>query len=78
MRPMPPKTVYLNDIPVGEASTWNEAFALLKTKGVRFIGKPPGTAEGPSGFYVHAALLRPVPEPGTEDRVVQSSSEARD
>ena len=49
MRPMPPKTVYLNDIPVGEASTWKEAFALLKTKGVRFIGMP-GLAQHSHGL----------------------------
>ena len=78
-RPVPPKTIYLNDIPVGRASTWAEVFALLRTKGVRFIGKPPGTAEGPTGFYVHAAMVRPLPkEPETEDSVARSSSDACD
>ena len=58
-RPMLTKTVYLNDIPIGQATTWTEAHAVLKAKGVRFIGKP-GVAEGPTGFYVHAVLARPV------------------
>ena len=50
---IPRKIVYLNEIALGEASTWTEAYALLKDTGVRFIGKP-GAAEGLTGFYVHA------------------------
>ena len=48
----PRKTVYLNDLPIGEASSWAEVAALLKANGILFAGKP-GKAEGPSGFYVH-------------------------
>jgi len=56
------KMVYVNDAAIGTASSWAEAFALVKQAGVRFIGKP-GAAEGPTGFYIHgrptaAASLR--------------------
>ena len=49
------KTVYLNDLPIGRASTWAEVEQLLAKSGVHFIGKP-GMAEGPTGFYVHGTL----------------------
>ena len=76
--PIPRKTVYLNEIAIGQASTWTEVYALLRAKGVRFIGRP-GAAEGPTGFYVHASLVRPIAqEPETEDGATRSSSDACD
>jgi len=57
IRPLPPKTVYLNDIVIGQASSWTDVYALLKAKGVRFIGEP-GAAEGPTGFYIHLAFAK--------------------
>jgi hypothetical protein len=61
------KTVFLNDIPIGQASTWTEVYALLKAKGVRFIGKP-GAAEGPTAFYLHASLVKALtPQSKAED-----------
>jgi hypothetical protein len=53
------KIAYLNDAAIGEASTWTEVYGLLKERGVHFIGKP-GAAEGPTGFYVQAAIVRPI------------------
>jgi hypothetical protein len=53
---MPVKKVYVNDVVIGEASTWTQVYALLKTKNIQFIGKP-GAAEGPTAFYVSGALL---------------------
>lgn len=51
------KTVYVNDQPIGEASTWTEVYALIRACGIVFLGRP-GAAEGPSGFYVSGALGR--------------------
>jgi hypothetical protein len=48
------KTVHVNDVPVGEASTWDETHALLRARGIRFLGKP-GMAEGPTGFFLQGA-----------------------
>ena len=48
------KTVYVNDLPIGRASTWDEVDALLKANGILFTTKP-GKAEGPTGFYVQGA-----------------------
>jgi hypothetical protein len=50
------KVVYLNDWPIGEASTWAEVNALLADKRILFMAKP-GKAEGPGGFYVHGSTL---------------------
>jgi len=50
------KTVYLNDTPIGHASTWTEVYALLQEKRIHFIGKP-GVAEGPTAFYLQAPLV---------------------
>jgi hypothetical protein len=46
------KTVYVNDVPIGEASNWMEAEELLDNAGISFIGKP-GAAEGPTGFFIY-------------------------
>ncbi len=51
------KKVYVNDQPIGEAWTWKEVYALIKKRGLLFIGSP-GAAEGPSGFYVSGSLAR--------------------
>jgi hypothetical protein len=51
------KKVYLNDAMIGEASSWTEVHELLKSKRVVFAGKP-GTAEGPTCFYVNGRLRR--------------------
>ncbi len=49
------KTVYLNEVPVGSASTWHEVAALL----TKLLQHPIGSreaqkmgSEGPDGFYV--------------------------
>lgn len=47
------KIVYLNDVPIGHASSWAEVYALVQGKCVHFMGKP-GAAEGPTAFYLHA------------------------
>ena len=60
------KTVYLNDVPIGQASTWSEVRTLLNATGLRFIVKP-GTAEGPIGFYVQRAPLKPLPRRSRTD-----------
>ena len=49
------KKVYVNDQLIGEARTWKEVNALLKSKGILFLEKP-GAAEGPTGFYVNGAF----------------------
>ena len=49
------KKVHVNDQFIGEARTWSEVDALLKSKGILFLGKP-GAAEGPTAFYVSGAL----------------------
>ena len=51
-----PKTVYVNDQPVGEASSWSEANALLVAKRILFIARP-GKSEGPRGFYLDGSTL---------------------
>ena len=48
------KTVHVNDVPIGQASTWDEVHALLRAKGIWFLGKA-GIAEGPTGFFLHGA-----------------------
>jgi hypothetical protein len=45
------KTVYVSDVPIGQASTWDEVHVLLRAKGIWFLGKPAG-AEGPTGFFL--------------------------
>lgn len=49
------KKVYVNDQLIGEARTWREVDALMKSKGILFLEKP-GAAEGPTGFFVSGAL----------------------
>jgi hypothetical protein len=49
------KTVYVNDEPIGRASTWREVYELIAVEGFQFAAKP-GAAEGPTGFYLHGAL----------------------
>jgi hypothetical protein len=51
------KKVYVNDVLVGEASTWAEVYRLLGLQGVHFMGKP-GAAEGPSAFYLSGSVSR--------------------
>lgn len=51
------KKVYVNDMLIGEASTWAEVYRLLGVQGVHFMGKP-GAAEGPSAFYLSGAIAR--------------------
>jgi hypothetical protein len=48
---MQPKTVHVSDVPIGQASTWEEVHVLLRAKGIWFLGKPAG-AEGPTGFFL--------------------------
>ncbi len=48
------KTVFVNDVPVGQASTWSDVETLLAKVGIWFIGKP-GTAEGPTGYFIYGA-----------------------
>jgi len=63
------KTVFVNDMPIGEASTWTEADALLAANGILFTAKP-GKAEGPTGFYVSGVT--------TESRSLRQRAERRD
>jgi hypothetical protein len=51
------KKVYVNDVLIGEASTWAEVYRLLGVEGVHFMGKP-GAAEGPTAFYLSGAIAR--------------------
>ncbi|MGO8920419.1 MAG: hypothetical protein ACLQJR_31370 [Stellaceae bacterium] len=49
------KTLYLNDLPVGEAATWHEVAALLTKLLRRTIMMRDALncgSEGPDGFYV--------------------------
>ena len=46
------KTVYVNDVPIGSASTWSEAKSLVVKSGISFVGKP-STAEGLTGFFIY-------------------------
>ncbi len=55
---MPLKKVYVNDVLIGQASTWAEVHRLLGAKGVHFMGKP-GAAEGPTAFYLSGAVVQP-------------------
>jgi hypothetical protein len=63
------KKVYVNDVQVGEASTWAEVYRLLGVQGVHFMGKP-GAAEGPSAFYLSGSVSR------SQERRVQSADES--
>jgi hypothetical protein len=56
---MPVKKVYVNDVLIGQASTWAEVYRLLGAQGVHFMGKP-GAAEGPSAFYLSGTVARRV------------------
>lgn len=56
-RDMQIKKVYVNDVLVGQASTWAEVHRLLGQQGVHFMGKP-GAAEGPSAFYLSGTVSR--------------------
>jgi len=51
------KKVYVNDVLIGQASTWAEVYRLLGLQGVHFMGKP-GAAEGPSAFYLSGSVSR--------------------
>jgi hypothetical protein len=51
------KKVYVNDQPIGDARTWTEVAALIKSKGILFLGTP-GAAEGPTEFYVSGTFER--------------------
>jgi len=51
------KNVYVNDRLIGEARTWTEVHALIRRRGLLFMGKP-GAAEGPSGFYISGSLTQ--------------------
>ena len=51
------KKVYVNDVLIGQASTWAEAYRLLGVEGVHFMGKP-GAAEGPTAFYLSGTIAR--------------------
>jgi hypothetical protein len=56
-QPMRRKTVYLNGVPVGWASTWYDVAALLTERLRRPIGPRDAQkmgSEGPDGFYVRA------------------------
>ncbi len=50
------KKVYVNDVLIGQASTWAEVHRLLGVQGVHFMGKP-GAAEGPSAFYLSGTTV---------------------
>jgi hypothetical protein len=61
------KTVYVNDVPIGSATTWSEAKSLVAKSGISFVGKP-STAEGLTAFFIygtqasaHERKGRPVP-----------------
>jgi hypothetical protein len=57
------KTVHINDVPIGEASTWSEVRALLRAKGLSFLGQP-GAAEGPTGFFLQGTARTDIREHG--------------
>ena len=50
------KNVFIDDCLIGEAVTWGEVHALMKSRGIFFINGPRG-AEGPSGFYLAGTLV---------------------
>lgn len=70
---MPPairrKTVYVKDLPIGQAATWAEAEALIASDGILATAKR-GKAEGRTGFFVSSAT--------TVARSVQRQAERRD
>ena len=51
------KTVHVSDVPIGQASTWDEVHALLRSRGIWFLGKP-GAAEGSTGFFLQGTATR--------------------
>jgi hypothetical protein len=59
----PRKTVHVGDVPIGQASTWDEVRTLLKAKGILFIGQPCG-AEGPTGFFLEGTAASYVQRRG--------------
>jgi hypothetical protein len=63
------KTVHINDVPIGEASTWSEVRALLRAKGLSFLGQP-GAAEGPTGFFLQGTARTDIRERGRFDNDV--------
>ena len=50
------KTVYVDDVAIGEASNWEEVEVLLGDVGIAFIDRP-GAAEGPTGFFIYGASV---------------------
>jgi hypothetical protein len=56
-------TVHVSDVPIGQASTWDEVHALLRAKGIWFLGKP-GAAEGLTGFFLQGTGTRQSQERG--------------
>ena len=60
---MRPKTVYVSDVPIGRALTWDEVHALLRAKGIWFLGEP-GAAEGHTGFFLEGTAARQDQERG--------------
>ena len=50
------KRVFIDDCLIGEAATWGEVHAQMKTCGIFFINPPRG-AEGPSGFYLEGTAV---------------------
>src|SRR5215469_10351712 len=64
------KKVYVNDVLLGQASTWTEVYRLLASQGVHFMGKP-GAAEGPTAFYLSGTVSR-----SREKRVRQADESA--
>ena len=67
------KKVYVNDVLIGQASTWAEVYRLLGVEGVHFMGKP-GAAEGPTAFYLSGAIAQPRSETTTGPAVSVTSS----
>jgi len=45
------KTVYVNNVAIGEAATWDEVEELLRSKSIKFESEPE-TEEGPKGFFI--------------------------
>jgi len=64
--PIPMKTVYVNDLAIGQASTWLQVNTLLAIKGRRFVD-PPTRSEGPAGFYVYGKLIGTAEPDSRED-----------
>ena len=55
------KTVYMNDVPIGQASSWMDVQELLSKAGISFLGKP-GAAEGPTKFFIYGSRAISVHE----------------